>query len=84
MRVVVTLGSDGTISRMVIYRWPRWPSTGRISSPGPGGPCRIGQLLVALSTIFDVDDRDVMVAEHDLAGPLLGLVTAVLAEGGAP
>jgi hypothetical protein len=31
-----------------------------------------------------VNDRDVMVAEHDLAGPLLDLVTAVLAEGEAP
>jgi hypothetical protein len=30
-----------------------------------------------------MDDRDVMVAEDDLAGPLFDLVTAVLAKGDA-
>jgi hypothetical protein len=30
-----------------------------------------------------VDDRDVLVAEHDLDGPMLDLVNAVLAEGDA-
>jgi hypothetical protein len=39
--------------------------------PVPGGPiCHI-----------QVDDGVVMAAEHDLDGPLLDLVTAVLAEG---
>ena len=39
--------------------------------PVPSGPiCRI-----------QVDDGVVMAAEHDLDGPLLDLVTAVLAEG---
>jgi hypothetical protein len=43
--------------------------------------CRI---LAARSTICAGDDFDVMVAGHDLTGPLLDLVTAVLAEGKAP
>ncbi len=30
-----------------------------------------------------LDDRDVMIAEEDLAGPLFDLVTAVLAKGDA-
>ena len=39
--------------------------------PAPGGP--IYHLRLA--------ERDVMAAGHDLAGPLLDLVTAVLAKG---
>ena len=47
---------------------------------GPGGKVYVsdsGNARVHLR----LDDRDVMAAEHDLAGPLLDLVTAVLAKG---
>jgi len=33
---------------------------------------------------ISADDRVVLVAEHDLSGPLLDLVTAVLTVGGEP
>jgi hypothetical protein len=33
------------------------------------------------ASCIQVDDRVVMVSEHDLTGPLLDLVTAVLAVG---
>jgi hypothetical protein len=46
-----------------------WPEVAALAAPG--GPIYHLRL----------DDRDVMVAEHDLAGPLLDLVTAVLAKG---
>jgi len=42
--------------------------------PAPGG------VIYHISA----DDRAVLVAEHDLCGPLLDLVTAVLATGGEP
>jgi hypothetical protein len=42
--------------------------------PVPGGPVYH----------LRVDDQVVLVAEHDLAGPLYDLVTAVLAIGEAP
>ncbi len=87
MRVVVTqIGSDGTMNRRMVdtagrsdaFQWEELITRALAVSlpyrPAPGGA--IYHLRV--------DDQDVMVAEHDLAGPLLDLVTAVLAEGEAP
>ena len=87
MRVVVTqIGSDGTIERRTVDTAGRgdafqWEDliTRALAVPLPYRPAPGGAVYH-----LRVDDRDVMVAEHDLAGPLLGLVTAVLAEGGAP
>jgi hypothetical protein len=87
MRVVVTqIGSGGTIKRRMVdtdgrrdaSQWEELVARALAVRlpyrPAPGGAVYH----------LRVDDRDVMVAEHDLAGPLLDLVTAVLAEGEAP
>jgi hypothetical protein len=87
MRVVVTqIGSDGTIERRMVDTAGRgdafqWEDliTRALAVPLPYRPAPGGAVYH-----LRVDDRDVMVAEHDLAGPLLGLVTAVLAEGEVP
>jgi hypothetical protein len=84
MRVVVTqIESDGTMWRRMVETAGRsdtglWQELiGRALAmplpyrPDPGAP--IYHLLL--------DDREIMVAEHDLAGPWFDLVTAVLAKG---
>ncbi|MDR3036267.1 MAG: hypothetical protein LBV78_24770 [Kitasatospora sp.] len=87
MRVVVTqIESDGTMWRRLVETTGRsdadlWQELiGRALAiplqyrPAPGAP------------IYHVvlDDREVMVAEQDLAGPWFDLVTAVLAKGDPP
>jgi hypothetical protein len=87
MRVVVTrIGSDGTMrARMVgtaasggAGRWQELIARALAAAP----PCRLvrGGLVYRLR----LDDQVVLVAGHDLSGPLYDLVTAVLAIGQAP
>jgi hypothetical protein len=85
MRVVVThIWGNGTVVRRTVdaaegsdgIRWGELTSRALADPPPyravPGGAvCQIR-----------VDDRVVMVAERDLAGPLLDLVAAVLDQGG--
>jgi len=84
MRVVVTqIESDGTMWRRMVETAARsdaglWQELiGRALAiplpyrPAPGAP--VYHVLL--------DDRDVMIAEHDLTGPWFDLVTAVLAKG---
>ena len=87
MRVVVTqIGSDGTIKRRMVdtagrsdaFQWEELVARA-LAVPLPYRPAPGGAICH-----LRADDWDVMVAEHDLAGPLLDLVTAVLAEGEAP
>ena len=87
MRVVVTLiGPDGTMRRRMVDTAASsdagaWKDliTQALASPPlyrplPGNPvCHLR-----------VDEQVVLVAEHDLSGPLYDLVTAVLAIGEAP
>jgi hypothetical protein len=84
MRVVVTrIGRDGTVQRRMVDT-PRqrdrreWEelTTRALAAPAPYRP-------VPGTTIYHVrvNHHVVMIAEHDLAGPLLDLVTAVLAFG---
>jgi hypothetical protein len=87
MRVVVTrIGQDGTMRRRMVDTaascavgpWEELTARALVATPPyrpvPGGP--VYHLCV--------DDRVVLVAEHDLSGPLYDLVTAVLAIGEAP
>jgi hypothetical protein len=84
MRVVVTqIDSDGTMWRRMVETAGRsdaglWQEliTRALAVPLPYRPAPGGPVYH-----LRLDDRDVMVAEHDLAGPLLDLVTAVLAKG---
>jgi hypothetical protein len=84
MRVVVTqIESDGTMWRRMVETAGRsdaglWQEliTRALAVPLPYRPAPGGPVYH-----LRLDDRDVMVAEHDLAGPLLDLVTAVLAKG---
>ncbi len=87
MRVVVTqIGPGGTIMRRTVdtagrsdaAQWEELAARA-LAAPLPYRPAPGGAIYH-----LRVDDLDVMVAEHDLAGPLLDLVTAVLAEGEAP
>jgi hypothetical protein len=84
MRVVVTqIESDGAMWRRMVETAGRsdaglWQeliaralAVPVLYRPVPGGPLYHLQL----------DDRDVMIAEPDLTGPLFDLVTAVLAKG---
>jgi hypothetical protein len=85
MRVVATrIDWDGTMQRRVVDAahcsdGPRWEELARraIAAPPPYRP-------VPGAVIYQVSldgDREVLVAEHDLDGPLLDLVTAVMAMG---
>jgi hypothetical protein len=84
MRVVVTrIGHDGTVHRRMVdtarqgarREWEELTARA-LAVPAPYRPvpgsavCHVG-----------VDHHVVMIAEHDLAGALLDLVTAVLALG---
>jgi hypothetical protein len=87
MRVVVTrIGPDGTT----------WRRTVDIAASSDAGPWeKLTARALAAPPLYRpvpgcpvyhlrVDDRVVLVAEHDLSGPLYDLVTAVLAIGEAP
>jgi hypothetical protein len=86
MRVVATrIEQDGTMYRRVVDTalcgdGPRWEDLAcrALAAPPPYRP-------VPGAPIYHVSldrDRQVLVAEHDLCGLLLDLVTAVLALGG--
>jgi hypothetical protein len=85
MRVVATrIEGDGTMQRRVVDTarcsdGPEWEDLARraLAVPPPYRP-------VPGAPIYQVNldgDREVLVAEHDLRGPLLDLVTALLAMG---
>ena len=86
MRVVATrIEQDGTMHRRVVDTahcsdGPKWEELAcrALAAPPPYRP-------VPGTPIYHVrldGDRQVLVAEHDLCGALLDLVTAVLAIGG--
>jgi hypothetical protein len=87
MRVVVTLiGPDGTMRRRMV-------DTAASSDTGPWEELLARALAgpppyraVPGGTVYHLraDDQVVLVAEHDLSGPLYDLVTAVLAIGEPP
>jgi hypothetical protein len=87
MRVVVTrIGPDGAVRRRMVDTAASsgagpWEEliTRALAAPPPYRP-------VPGSPVYHlrVDDQVVLVAEHDLSGPLYDLVTAVLAIGEAP
>jgi hypothetical protein len=87
MRVVVTrIGPDGAMRRRMV-------DTAAFGDPGPWQELTARALAAAppyrpvpggLVYHLRVDDQVVLVAEHDLSGPLYDLVTAVLAIGQAP
>jgi hypothetical protein len=87
MRVVVTrISQDGTMRRRMVDT----------AAPGDVGPWEeLAERALAVPSPYHpvpggpvyhlrVDDEVVLVAEHDLSGPLYDLVTAVLAIGEAP
>jgi hypothetical protein len=87
MRVVVTrISQDGTMRRRVVDTaasggvgpWEDLAARA-LAAPSPYHPVPGGPVYH-----LRVDDRVVLVAEHDLSGPLYDLVTAVLAIGEAP
>jgi len=82
MRVVVTqIGSGGTIKRRVVdaagrsdaFQWEELVARA-LAVPLPYRPAPGGAIYH-----LRVGDRDLTVAEYDLAGPLRELVTAVMA-----
>lgn len=86
MRVIVTrIGPDGTMRRRMIDTaassdaspWEELTARA-LAAPPPYRP-------VAGDPVYHlrVDEQVVLVAEHDLSGPLFDLVTAVLAIGEA-
>ena len=87
MRVVVTrISQDGTMRRRMVDTaasggvgpWEDLAARA-LAAPSPYHPVPGGPVYH-----LRVDDRVVLVAEHDLSGPLYDLVTAVLAIGEAP
>ena len=87
MRVVVTrISQDGTMRRRMVDTaaagdvgpWQDLAARA-LAAPSPYHPVPGGPVYH-----LRVDDQVVMVAEHDLTGPLYDLVTAVLAIGEAP
>jgi hypothetical protein len=87
MRVVVTrIGPDGTMRRRMLYTaapsdaspWEDLIAPA-LAAPPPYRPVPGGPVYH-----LRVDDQVVLVAEHDLSGPLYDLVAAVLAIGEAP
>jgi hypothetical protein len=87
MRVVVTrIGQDGTMGRRMVDTAASsdanpWKDliVRALAAPPPYRPVP-GDPVYHLR----VDEQVVLVAEHDLTGPLYDLVTAVLAIGKAP
>jgi hypothetical protein len=86
MRVIVTrIGPDGTMGRRMVdtaassdaSRWEELTARA-LAAPPPYRPVP-GDPVYHLR----VDEQVVLVAEHDLSGPLSDLVTAVLAIGEA-
>jgi hypothetical protein len=87
MRVVVTrIGLDGIIQRRMV-------DTAASSDADPWEELLAGALAapppyraVLGGAVYHLraDDQVVLVAEHDLSGPLYDLITAVLAIGEAP
>jgi hypothetical protein len=86
MRVVVTqIGSGGTIKRRMVdaaarsdaLQWEELAERALAVSP-PYRPAPGGAIYH-----LRVGERDLMVAEHDLAGPLRDLVAAVMTLGDA-
>jgi hypothetical protein len=87
MRVVVTqIESDGTINRRMVDTAGRSDASQWEELVARALAVPLPYRLTPGGAIYHLrgEDWDVMVAEHDLAGPLLDLVTAVLAEGEAP
>jgi hypothetical protein len=87
MRVVVTrISQDGTMRRRMVDTavsgsvgpWKELAARA-LAGPSPYHPIP-GEPVYHLR----VDDQVVLVAEHDLSGPLYDLVTTVLAIGKAP
>ena len=87
MRVVVTrIGPDGTMGRRLVdtavsSEAGRWEE---LIARALAAPPRYRPVPGGLVYHLRVDERVVVVAEHDLSGPLYELVTAVLAIGEAP
>jgi Histidine kinase-like ATPase domain len=87
MRVVVTrISQDGTMRRRMVDTaasggFGQWEELAAraLAAPSPYHPVPGGPVYH-----LRVDDHVVLVAEHDLSGPLYDLVTAVLAMGEAP
>ena len=87
MRVAVTrISQDGTMERRMV-------DTATSGDVGPWEELTARALAVLPPYCpvpgepvyhLRVDDQEVLVAEHDLSGPLYDLVTAVLAIGGMP
>jgi hypothetical protein len=87
MRVIVTrISQDGAMGRRMVDTaafggagsWEELTARA-LAAPPPYHPVP-GEPVYHLR----VDDQVVLVAEHDLSGPLYDLVTAVLAIGGSP
>jgi hypothetical protein len=87
MRVVVTqISQDGTMRRRMVDTaasgdadpWEELAARA-LAAPAPYHPVPGGPVYH-----LRVDDQVVLLAEHDLSGPLYDLVTAVLAIGEAP
>ena len=84
VRVVVTrIDPDGTVHRRMVDT--AWQSERQLwedlAARAVGGPVPYRPAPGIAVYHIRVDDYLVMAAEHDLAGPLLDLVTAVMALG---